>query len=86
MQGHRGDSLSPLDDEENRSEQPASAKTITAQDVRGLLWDFNSRLNSQDIYFRNQDKLLRNSCLPEFERQKANNKMRFQSKHSDLLS
>lgn len=54
--------------------------------MRGLLWDFNNRLNKNDIYFRNQEKLMQNACLPESERQKLNNKMRFQVKHSDLLS
>ena len=56
-----------------------SKNEITAKEVRGLLWDMNNGLNRNDLYFRNQEKLMKNSILPEFERQKINNKMRFQS-------
>ena len=29
---------------------------------------------------------MKNSCLPEFEKQRLNNKMRFQSQHADMLA
>lgn len=82
----RDGKISALDDQENRSEMAQSLPSFTASDVRGLLWDFNNRLNKNDIYFRNQEKLMKNACLPEGERQKINNKMRFQTKHADLLA
>ena len=61
-------------------------QSITANEVRGLLWDFNNKLSKQDMYFRNQEKLMKNAILPEAERQKINSKMRFQTRHIEALS
>ena len=67
-----------------RTHQPM-AQSIGSDDVKSLLWQFGAKVNKEDIYFRNQDKLMRNAILPEAERQKRNEKMRFQQKHSDVL-
>ena len=46
----------------------------------------NGKINKQDLYFRNQEKLMKNAILPEAERQKLNQKARFQNKHADYLA
>jgi hypothetical protein len=54
--------------------------------LKGLLWDYNAKLNKNDIYFRKQDMLMRNATIPESEKYKINQKMKFQAKHSNILS
>ena len=43
-------------------------------------------ITKKDIYLRNQDRLMRNSILPEHERMKLAKKMMFQTKHVDSLA
>jgi hypothetical protein len=46
----------------------------------------SGKFTKDDIYFRNQLKLMSNSNIPESERIKINRKARFQSEHTNLLS
>lgn len=38
------------------------------------------------MYFRNQEKLMKNAKMPEAEQRRINQKMRFQMNHADVLS
>jgi hypothetical protein len=64
----------------------SNAEQVTANEVKGLFWDYNMKLSKNDLYFRNQDKLMRNAIIPQKEIQKINQRMKFQTKHSDVLS
>jgi hypothetical protein len=58
----------------------------TTNDIRSMLWDYNKKLSKHDMYFRNQDRLMRNAIIPPQEIKKINEKYQFQTKHSDILS
>lgn len=45
---------------------------VTTNEVRSLLWDYNLKLSKHDMYFRNQDKLMRNAIIPPAEIHKMN--------------
>ena len=50
---------------------------ISTNEVRGILWDYNQKLSKHDLYFRKQDKLMRNAIIPPHEIRKINEKMKF---------
>ena len=39
--------------------------TSSANDIKGLLRDMNVRLTKQDLYFRNQEKLMQNANISD---------------------
>ena len=58
----------------------------SAHEIKGLLKDMNVRLTKQDLYFRNQEKLMQNANISDAQKQMISQKMRFQTKHSDILA
>ena len=66
-----------------RSDAPSD---LTSKDITQMLSGFNHKFTKQDMYFRNQERLMRNFAIPEHERMKAAKKMRFQAHHCTHLS
>lgn len=44
-----------------------SGQNVTVNDVKGLFWDYNMKLSKNELYFRNQDRLMRNAIIPKQE-------------------
>jgi hypothetical protein len=51
----------------------------TTDDVKDMLHGFAHTFTKQELYFRNQEKLMRNAVIPEADKHRLNQKMKFQS-------
>lgn len=55
-------------------------------EIRDFLKSKETKLNMQDLYFRNQERLMQNSIIPISERKKQKLKSNFQMQHCNSLA
>ena len=44
--------------------------SLAGDEIRSLLWDVGGKLRKEELYFRNQERLMQNAILPVAERQR----------------